>query len=261
MIELSGIGFEVAGRAVLDGVTLRVAPGELVVLGGPNGAGKSTLLRLALGLCPPVRGEVRIAGRALRSWARIELARTLAYVPQTPLGPLPFTVAEVVLMGRAPHAGRFALEREQDRAVVREALTLFELGPLAHRPLATLSGGERQRTALARAFAQCPRALVLDEPTNALDLRHRVALFRALRARCREHRLACLLASHDLGLAAQYADRIVLLADAKVLAEGPPEAVVRKEVLERAFGVGVDVARHPRTGRPYLLFGAEAVQD
>jgi iron complex transport system ATP-binding protein len=255
VISARGVSFSFGAREVLRDVDLQVRAGELVVVGGANGAGKSTLLRLVAGELAPAAGEVRVDGRAPADWPPRELARRLAVVPQQDTMRFPFTAGEVVLMGRAPHTGRFSLEGPEDVARAREAMGELDLLPLADRGIDELSGGERRRVALARALAQEPGALLLDEPVAFLDIRHRVGLFRTLDRLRRERGLAVLMTSHDLGLAAQHATRMLLLHEGAVLASGEPATVLRPDLLQRSFGVPVEVAEHPRTGRPYLLFG------
>jgi iron complex transport system ATP-binding protein len=178
-------------------------------------------------------------------------------VPQESAIPEAYTVGEVVLMGRAPHVGRFALEGEADLAAARRAIEALELAPLADRPMGEISGGERQRVAIARALAQEAPHVLLDEPTAFLDVRHQVAVYRLLAALAREGR-AVLAASHEVNLAAQYAARVVLLKDGKIRAAGPPADVLREDVLREVFEADVEIARHGRTGRPYIVFGGEA---
>jgi len=258
-LGLDGVRFRYARAApwVLDDVSLEVAPGEIVAIFGPNGAGKSTLLRVAAGDLAPEAGAVRIAGRPAAAQARRELARAVATVPQDALVTFPYTVGEVVLMGRAPHVGRFALEGPEDLEAARVALEAVDLWPLRDRPILEVSGGERQRAALARALAQATPVLVLDEPTAHLDIRHAVDTFRVLRRVALERRAAVLLATHDLSLAAQYADRAALLAAGRIAAAGAPADVLDPARLRSVFGVDVDVARHSRTGRPYVVFGGD----
>lgn len=246
------------GRAppVLRGVDLEVRGGELVALFGPNGAGKSTLLGILSGRLAPSEGAAEIDGRPTARWGRRELARAVAAVPQENAVALPYTVGEVVLMGRAPHVGRFALEGEADVRAARAALEALDLWPLRDRRVGEVSGGERQRAAIARAIAQETPCLLLDEPAAFLDVRHQIDVYRLLLARAREGR-AILAASHDLNLAAQYASRVALLKDGRIRAAGPPEEVLTAPLLREVFEAEVEVARREKTGRPYIVFGGE----
>ncbi len=246
------------GRPVLRGVDLEVRPGEMLALFGPNGAGKSTLLRVLAGDLSPVRGAVTIGGRPLRALGRREIARLLGVVPQEPLAPLPYTAGEIVLMGRAPRVARFRMEGEADARAALRALAALGAAALCDRPVGELSGGERQRVAIARAIAQETPVLLLDEPTAFLDVRHQVEAFRLLRALARERGRAVLVASHEVNLAAQYADRVALLGpDGRLRAIGPPEEALRADLLADVFQAPAELARHARTGRPYLVFGGD----
>jgi iron complex transport system ATP-binding protein len=239
------------------GLDLELRPGELLALFGPNGAGKSTLLRLFSGEIVPEAGCVDLGGRPLRALSRREIARLFATVPQEPIPALPYTVGEVVLMGRAPRVRRFRLEADPDVRAAEAAIEALGIAALGDRPVAEISGGERQRVAIARALAQNAPYLLLDEPTAFLDVRHQVEVFRLLRALAHEGGRAVLVASHEVNLAAQYADRVALLDRGALCAVGPPEEVLRPETLEAVFGAAVDLARHGRTGRPYFVFGGE----
>ena len=244
------------GREVIRGVDLDLAAGDLLAIFGPNGAGKSTLLRLLAGELAPSQGVVELDGRPVRAYGRRALARLVAVVHQETEVAFPFTVAEVVLMGRAPYVGRFSLEAEADLAAARKALGALDLEALADRPIGEISGGERQRAAIARAIAQSTPVLLLDEPTAFLDPRHQVDVLRLARRLAAEGR-AIAIVSHEVNLAAQYASRIVLMKDGAVRASGPPEEVIRPEIVREVFETEVALGRHPRTERPYMLFGGD----
>jgi iron complex transport system ATP-binding protein len=231
-------------------VSLSLAAGEFVALAGPNGAGKSTLLRALSRVLRPRGGAVLLDGGDLYALAARQSARAIAVVPQETSIDFDFTCEEVVLMGRAPHLGRFESEGERDRAVVREAMERTGTWDLRRRSIRELSGGERQRVVLARAFAQEPRVLLLDEPTAHLDLAYQVQVLRSVRALRREKGTAILAAMHDLNLASACADRIVLLSKGRVVASGRPEEVLVPDVVREVFGGDVTVRPHPETGRP-----------
>ena len=228
------------GPAALDGVTLRVEPGEVVGLIGPNGAGKSTLLRLFTRQLAPASGRVLLDGRELERFGRFELARRVALVSQEPEVPVGFTVAETVAMGRAPHVGLLGAPGPEDERVVAAALAATGMLPLAGRRVETLSGGERQRAVFARALAQEPAYLLLDEPTNHLDLRYQVELLAYARAQAAAG-VGVLAVLHDLNLAARACDRLVLLSAGRVAAAGPPAEVLRPELLAATYRAAVDV--------------------
>jgi iron complex transport system ATP-binding protein len=233
-------------------VTLRVQPGELMVVLGPNGAGKSTLVRVIAGLLPHRRGTVRLCGRKLHELDRREVARLVAVVPQMGEAPLGFTVREVVAMGRAPHQTAWLTATEQDHELTAHALAACDLEELCSRRVDELSGGELKRVALARALAQDGRVLLLDEAGAHLDVRHLVAAHELVRREVAARKLACIAVMHDLNAAAAYADRIVLLKAGRVTAVGPPEEVMTAERLSDAFDAELTVAQLEGGARCYL---------
>jgi iron complex transport system ATP-binding protein len=239
-LALENVSLAQGARAVLAGASLALAFGEVLVLAGRNGAGKTTLLRVATGLAAPDAGRVSLAGRPLAELARREIARTLALVPQDTSVPFPFTVEEIVLLGRAPHLGALGFESREDRRIAGACMERLGIGALAQRSILELSGGERQLAMIARALAQAPRVLLLDEPVAHLDLAHRLALEELLRDLAREGK-AALLVSHDLAGGARVADRIALLAGGRILACGPPREVLQPEPMRIAFGVDVQL--------------------
>jgi iron complex transport system ATP-binding protein len=253
LLAAEGVRFGYGARTVLDGVNLAIERGEMLGLIGPNGAGKSTLVRLLAGILRPTSGAVRLDGRPLSEWTRAARARRLALVPQEPHVEFPYTVLEVVLMGRSPHLSALALPGRRDLDIARAALARLEVADLEARRMDELSGGERQRVFLARALAQEPGILLLDEPTTHLDLRHQTQLHDVARALCRQAGVGVLSVLHDLNLAAAYCDRLLLLAAGRTLSEGPPADVLEPGLLERAFGTRVWVGRHERTHAPVVL--------
>ena len=239
-IALEGVTVRLGGRPVVNGVSATVEPGEWVALLGPNGAGKTSLLRAIAGVLP-CEGRVFLAGRPAASLDRRERARQLAVVPQEPETPPWLTVAEYVLLGRTPYLGPLAREGVADREAAWRALERLDLEPFVDRPLGTLSGGERQRAVVARALAQEAPVVLLDEPTAALDIghqQHALELLDALRA---AEGLTLVAAMHDLTLAALYADRVLLLAEGRVVADGPPAAVLTEAALAEHYGASVRV--------------------
>ena len=232
-----------AGRPVLRGLDLALRAGDLVALLGPNDSGKTTLLRLLTGQPRPDRGSVSVAGRPVAEWRRDALARRVAVLPQQLELPAGFRVAELVEMGRAPHARSLFGSTAEDERAVRRALADADALDLAHRFADQLSGGERQRVLVAMALAQEPELLLLDEPTLHLDLAHQVALLSAIRRLRAQRGLTVLAVLHDLNLAAAFAPRVVILAEGRVAADGPPDEVLTPALVERVFGVGVAEAR------------------
>jgi iron complex transport system ATP-binding protein len=248
-------------RAIVDRVSLNLAEGTLTGLIGPNGAGKSTLLHLLSGALSPDDGHVRLDGRPLADWPRTALARRRAVLPQSSTLSFPFRALDVVLMGRAAHAGVSTGER--DATVALDALRAMDALHLVDRIYPTLSGGERQRVQLARVLAQiwpadaeastgAGRVLLLDEPTNTLDLMHQHVLMRFAR-RLADDGVCVLAVLHDPNLAAQYADRVVMLDKGRVAADGPVAAVMTETTIGAVFGLPVTVARHPTRGTPQVM--------
>lgn len=254
-IMLRDLRFAWGGRAVLDGISLTVAPGEFVGLLGPNGSGKSTLLRLIAGTLTPAAGLVSIAGLVPGRATRRELARRVAVVAQSPTLPDGFTVAELTLLGRTPHLRPFQAEGPGDFAAARRALIAADSFALAGRPLDQLSGGERQRASLARALAQEPDVLLLDEPTAHLDPGVAQGIMATLGRLNREDGLTILASFHDINLAAAIFPRLLLLQGGRIIADGPPAAVITPPLLRRAYGYEAQVIPHPQTGQPVVLPG------
>jgi iron complex transport system ATP-binding protein len=241
MIELRDIRVRLGRTPILHGISCAVERGEWLGLLGPNGAGKTTALRALAGLVP-YTGAVVVDGHDARALGRRELARRIAVVPQLPERPPELTVAEYVLLGRTPHLGYFAAEGAQDRAAAARALNRLELAPFAERPLGSLSGGELQRAVLARALAQEAPILLLDEPTSALDLGRQQQALELVRS-LREEGLTIVSAMHDLTLAGQYADRLVLLDRGEVVDEGTAEQVLSASNIARFYGASVRIVR------------------
>ena len=249
MIELDSVGVELGETPVLEDVSLDVPEGAFLALVGPNGAGKTTLLRTCNGIVSPTAGQVRVDGHDVTSSSPRDVGRLVATVPQTTRVAFEFDVRDVVAMGRTPHRGRFETADDDDRTAVESALERTDTARFADRPIDELSGGERQRVVLARALAQETPVLLLDEPTASLDINHLVRTLALARELATAGRTV-VAAIHDLDLAARFCDRIALLSDGSILADGPPEAVLTAERLESAFGVRTAVGTNPVTGTP-----------
>jgi iron complex transport system ATP-binding protein len=254
MLRAKGLTKRYGGRFALEGVDLRVEQGETVGLIGPNGSGKSTLVRLLCGEEKPDEGRIFLAGRELSAWSPRERAKQMAVLPQEALPPVPFTVEEVVKMGRHPHMRRPWMGRE-DWNVVEEVLERTGLAPARHRPVNRLSGGERQRVAIAKAMAQEPRLMILDEPTTYLDVRYQLEILDAVH-RWKKQGMAILMVLHDLNLAAQYCDRLLLLKEGALVGEGRPSEVIRSDLIREVYGIEVIIIPHPDSGVPQVLLKA-----
>ena len=250
------VTFPEAPRPALDAVSLALHAGRLLGLLGPNGCGKSTLLRVAAGLLSPQTGSVTLAGRTLGSYRREEIARRIAVVPQGAPIPEAFTGWDVALAGRTPYLRPLRGPTTNDETIARDALAAVDAIHLADRRAGEMSGGERQRLLLARAIAQEPVLLLLDEPTTHLDLPHQLAILDLALRLTRQSDLAVLAVFHDLNLAAAYCDEIALMDDGRILVHGTPREVLTPAWIARAYGVDVSVVPHPASGYPVVLLPA-----
>jgi iron complex transport system ATP-binding protein len=255
-LRVEHVFFSYSNLPVLRDVSFDIPPGDFLSLLGPNGSGKSTLLRLLDRILLPHTGTIRLFDRHISEYSRKELARIIAYVPQDSTWMFPFTVLEVVLMGRSPYVGRLGFENEQDLTVAGEMMNLTDIAHLAGKPITALSGGERQRVLIARALCQQPKILLLDEPNAHLDISHQIEIFKILRKQNDEGGLTVLSVSHDLNLAAAFSKRVLLLAPARqagerngstTIALGTPVEVLTKANIEAVFQTPVLVDRHPET--------------
>ncbi|CAN5828351.1 iron-enterobactin ABC transporter ATP-binding protein [soil metagenome] len=239
-----------ASRAAVDGVSLEVPAGACTAIIGPNGSGKSTLLRLLLGTLVPHAGSVWLGEVRVAEWSRAEMARTVGVVPQGEETIFPVTVRELVAMGRYPHLGGWRREGAADRQAIADAMRRCDIAEFAARMLDTLSGGERQRVRVARALAQQGQALALDEPTVALDIAKEMAVWELLRELGRDG-VTVLLITHNLNLAARYADQLILLDGGQVAAHGTPREVLTPETVERVYRWPVEITTH--AGAPQVV--------
>lgn len=253
MIRVRSAVRRYGGETVLRGVGFEVRAGEHLGVIGPNGSGKSTLLKLLSGVETPQEGVVEIGGRPASSYKRKELARWLAVLQQDALPPIGFTVREVVAMGRYPHQNWIGEDREDADALIDSVLDCMSLTALADRPVERLSGGERQRVALAKAMAQQPKLLLLDEPTTYLDIGHQIQLMDLIRAWQRDSGLTVVAVLHDLNLAAMYCDRLLLLHRGEVACIGAPRDVLTAPRIESVYGARTTMRPHPTSGVPQMM--------
>ncbi|HET7024593.1 MAG TPA: ABC transporter ATP-binding protein [Gemmatimonadales bacterium] len=253
ILEARGVSARYPGsaRLVLDAVDIRVAAGELVAVVGPNGSGKTSLTRALLGTIPPVGGTVLLDGVSIREWDRRALARAVGVVAQREETPFPIRVAEAVMMGRYARLGPLETPRPEDHAVVRQALERCDVWEFRQRPVDTLSGGEWQRVRMARALAQGPGLLVLDEPSAALDIGHEMQQFELISDLVAAG-IGALVVSHHLNVAARFATSLVLLSTGRIAAHGAAGDVLRPDILGDVFGWPVSVSVAP-DGRPQVL--------
>jgi len=253
VFQATAVDFRHAGalQPTLRSVDVSVAAGTFTAIIGPNGSGKTTLLRLLLGALQPDAGTIRYIDRTLADWPRAELARRIGVVTQREEQPFPITVRELVAMGRYPHLGALRRAGRADDIAVEMALERCAIGDVAGRPMDQISGGERQRARIARALAQQPATLVLDEPTAALDFAHEMAIFELLAGLRRDHGVTVLIATHNLNLAARYAGRLLLLDRGRVAANGTPADVLTNTILEPVYRWPLVEYPHPGPGRDH----------
>ena len=250
---LKDVSFSYGNGFAIHDISLEVEKGEMVALLGPNGSGKTTLLRLAAGVLNPEQGEVLLEETNLRKLSRREIAQMIAVVPQYFHMPFAFTVSEMVMLGRTPFIRALSGERERDHSIARRAMELTGIEQFSKRTFNELSGGERQKSVLAMALAQEPKLLLLDEPTAHLDINHQVEILDLVKTLNREQGVTVISAMHDLNLAALYFDRLVLLKEGAVFAEGSPSAVLTKEIIRDVFGASVHINQHPSAKVPHIV--------
>lgn len=243
-ISVEGLGFSYGTREVLKDVSFSVRAGEFVGILGPNGSGKTTLLNCVSGALRSVNGRVGVCGKDVLTIGSLELARLVAVVPQESAMNFEFTVEEVVLMGRYSHIDRYRFEDERDYAVAERAMRATGIWRMRERLVTNLSGGERQRVVIARALAQEPRVLLLDEPTTHLDLRHQLEVLGLIRELNQTRGLTVLAVFHDLNLAARFCDRLMLVDEGRIMARGTPEEVLTAENVAKAFRVNASIGRN-----------------
>jgi iron complex transport system ATP-binding protein len=246
-------GKRAESEAVLKELSCLILSGRVLGILGPNGSGKSTLLKLLARVLQPQKGTIEILGQSLAGLSQLDVAKRVALVPQETLQVFPFTIAEMVLMGRSPHHqgwGGWHWEDSQDWAVTQNAMEELDVAHLGNRLVTEVSGGERQRAVIARALVQEPQILLLDEPTAFLDLHHQLDIARIIKRLNRERGLTVILVSHDLNLASQYCDQVLMLNHGRLAAMGSPQTVITPEVIEAVYGCSVLVDRHPQSGLP-----------
>jgi iron complex transport system ATP-binding protein len=256
MIELDNVSLGYDHRAILHDVSIKAGPGQILGLVGPNGSGKSTLIKGIARVIDLFSGRISINGHDIATIKPNKLARIVATVPQSPALPGAFTAFEVVLMGRTPHLGLLRYEGGKDLAIAWRAMEATHTQSFAERRVSEISGGERQRLVIARALTQQPKAMLLDEPTANLDINHQVEILNLVKSLCLEQALTVIVALHDLNLAAQYCDWMVMLNGGKVYAEGTPLDILTATNIKRVYGAEVCVYPHPINKLPTTLITA-----
>jgi iron complex transport system ATP-binding protein len=253
ILRLDNVSLGYDKQTVLHNVNIEAKPAEMLGIIGPNGAGKSTLIRGITRLIQPTSGKIFLNGGEISDIPRQKLAKLVAVVPQNPTLPEPFTALEVVLMGRTPHLGLLRYEGEKDLAIVRNVMEATQTIAFAERRIGELSGGERQRLTIARALAQEPEIILMDEPTANLDINYQIETLNLARELCQKQELIVVLTLHDLNLASQYCDRLVVLGKGTVYCQGIPETVINAQTIRDVYGAEVYVYPHPVNKLPTTL--------
>jgi iron complex transport system ATP-binding protein len=253
ILRITDVSMMFDRETVLDQASFTISSGSFLGLIGPNGAGKTTLLRILGGLLHPVKGAVVLNDKALVGYHRQEIAKMIGYVPQNVDIPFPFTVNEVVKMGRYAHSRGMLSVDEKGPKVVCSALEWMDLQRLSERSFTQLSGGEKQRAIIASALAQEPLILLLDEPTSALDLKHQQSIYRMLQPFCEPFGKTIIIVTHDINLAAQFCSRLILLHKGRIIKDGPPDDVLKFPIIQEVYGVKVYIDINPFTKSIYIL--------
>jgi iron complex transport system ATP-binding protein len=244
-INVNNLSHSFGEHLVLKNISFQVSQGDFIIIIGPNGSGKTTLMKVISGILKPQKGDLKILNRPIDQYHRKVLAQTIAFVPQMTFVDFPFTVTEIVLMGRSPYLGMLGLEQENDLEIANQAIAFTGLENLAHRKLEQLSGGEQQRVFIARAICQEPDIILLDEPTASLDLAYQVRIMDLMEKLKTEKAITIVMVSHDVNLAAMYADHLILLHNGQVIRQGPPHEVLTYKTLEKAYGCTLLVDESP----------------
>jgi len=252
-LEVQSLGLAYGRNVVIRDLTFQVMPGEMVGLVGPNGSGKSTIIKAISRIISPYSGQIFLDGKDVSKIPRGDLARLLGVVPQMPLLPNAFTAFEIVLMGRNPHLGLLQYEGARDLAITWQAMERTATHFLAERRIDELSGGEIQRIVIARVLAQEPKSILLDEPTANLDISHQVEILDLIKSMCLENNLTVVAALHDLNLASQYCDRLILINNGRVHAQGTPGDVINSQNIKEVYGAEGCVYTHPVNGLPTVF--------
>jgi len=259
MIEVHSVSFRYHEDWVLQDVSFRVEKGEFVGVIGPNGSGKTTLLKILYRLLSPQKGEILFELVPMRKMNRNDIAKRIAVVSQETQLLFPFSVLETVLMGRSPYLGHLMFESEKDLEIAKKAMEWTNILPFSERPMDELSGGERKRVFIARALAQEPEVILLDEPTANLDIHHQIDFLDLILTLNRERGLTMVMASHDMNIASEFCDRLILLQDGRIYKVGTPQEVITKENIKSVFGCEVGIDQNPVSGMPRINLSKKGV--
>jgi iron complex transport system ATP-binding protein len=253
MLEIRNLDFAYRNLNVLEDINFSATAGEFIAIIGPNGAGKSTLIKIMDGILRSKNAMVLLDGKSVERIPRKELAQIIAYLPQESKFAFAYTAREVVLMGRFPYLQGVWAYGADDIHIVHDVMNLMEIHRFKDRNFNELSGGEKQRVMIASALAQQPKIILLDEPTSALDLHHQIAIYQILRELQNDQNLTVIVVTHDINLAAQFCNRIILMGNGKIISDGKPEEVLKFKLLQETFGVKVYIDINPLTKSLYIL--------
>ncbi|MCD6320224.1 MAG: ABC transporter ATP-binding protein [Candidatus Desulfofervidaceae bacterium] len=253
MLKIDNVWYRYQQKWILKNISFSCARGQFISILGPNGAGKTTLLCLIAGVLKPTQGQIQLGTQSLQTLSPRQRAQKIALLPQVISSIFPYKVWEIVALGRLPYLSPFQAFRRKDEMVVERAMRLVDVLSLKDRRINSLSGGERQRVFLARALAQDPEILLLDEPTTYLDVKYQKEFFQVLKRLKEEHELTIVLVSHDLNLAIQHSDTLIFIKSGQVHTQGPPEKVVQAALIEEVYGVKAKIVYPEDTARPYVL--------
>lgn len=252
-VELKDLSWSYNGRSVVSGIDLKIEKGSFTGIVGPNGAGKTTLLKLMLKLLSPEKDTVFIFNRDISKYSRKDLAKKISYVPQTINVDFSFSVQQIVSMGRNPHSGLFSGDPARDAEIVNNAMRETEVEALGNKDIGSISGGELQRVIIARALAQEPDILALDEPTSHLDLNHQIRILSLVRSLSKKKGITVIAVLHDFNHALEYCTSLVLMNKGKIEAFGNPEAVITPDRMKKIYSLNIRIEKNPFTGKPYII--------
>lgn len=253
LLDIEKLNLSLDKNRILTDISLSIQEGSFTCITGPNGSGKTTLMKGIAGLLRPDSGRILLEGRDTSSLSAKKIALSVAYVPQDTVIDFEFSAIDIVMMGRSPHIGRFSTENRRDYEIACEAMELTGTFELRDKSIKGMSGGERQRVMIARALAQQPKLLLLDEPTSSLDIHHQIELLDVLKELSKNRGMAIAAAIHDLNLAMQYSDKALLLDKGSVYAIGEPENVLSRENVSKVYGIDIYIIENPLTGKPHII--------
>ena len=256
MISVENIDAGYGGEMIINNVSMDIEKGKFIGLVGPNGSGKTTLLRVISAMLKPASGKVLLNDKNIHNIKKRELAKTMAVLPQDSNLPLPFTVRQIVLMGRFPYLPATGRETQKDFDIADNAMKMADVAHLSDRAITELSGGERQRTLIAMCIAQQPKILLLDEPTSHLDIGHQISVFDLIKKLNEQAEMTVIAVLHDLNLAAEYCHKIMVMSDGKITASGKPEEVLTSKIIREVFDANVMTVTNPTSQKPHIILSA-----